>query len=59
MKKGEFTSQNVGPPVWLLGEYYTVSQGYFDTYLYIVPSVYVKLGTDYEPKNGNLVQMYA
>ena len=59
VRKGEFKSENIRPPVWLLGEYYTVNQGYFDQYLYIVPQVYIKMDSDYKPRNGAVVQMYA
>ena len=53
--KGEFQSDNITSPAWLLGEYYTVNQGYFDQYLYVVSQVYIKMGTEYEPKDGSLV----
>ena len=59
INKGEFQSENIRPPAWMLGEYYTVNQGYFDQYLYIVSQVYIEMGSDYEPKDGSLVQMFA
>ena len=43
----------------MLGEYYTVKQGYFDDYLYVVPSVYVKEDSELRPKSGQTVQMFA
>ena len=37
----EFSSNNLNPPVWLTGQYYTASDGLLDMNLYVVQQVYI------------------
>jgi len=45
----------------MIGEYYVLTQGNGEQYLYVIPTVYNKISEDnaYNPKNGNVVMMYA
>ena len=49
------------PPIWLIGEYYVVSQESGDQYLYVIPTVYNKISEDnpYNAQNRQVVQIYA
>jgi len=60
-QKTEFQSENLRAPIWLIGEYYVVTQGSGDQFLYVIPTVYNKISEDnpYNPKNGSIIQMYA
>ena len=60
-QKTEFQTQQLREPIWMIGEYYVVSQDNGDQYLYIIPSVYNRISEDNEfnPTNGSIVQMYA
>ena len=60
-QKTEFQAAQLRPPVWMIGEYYVVTQANGDQYLYVIPTVYNKIGptNPYTPKNGSIVQMYA
>ena len=60
-QKTEFQSKELRPPVWMIGEYYVVSQTNGDQYLYVIPTVYNKISEDnpYNAKNGSIMQMYA
>ena len=55
----DFTSENLTPPIWLQGTYYTSRLGFFDEYLYIVPQVFIHSDSEFAPTNGSIVQMYA
>ena len=56
-QKTEFQSSNLRPPIWLIGEYYVVSQESGDQYLYIIPTVYNKISEDnpYNAQNRQVV----
>ena len=53
-----FSTENLKPPVWLNGEYYTANVGLFDQYLYVVPQLYILSTSEFAPKNGAIIQMY-
>ena len=60
-QKTEFQSKELRPPVWLIGEYYVVTQSNGDQYLYVIPAVYNKISEDnpFTAKNGSIMQLYA
>ena len=60
-QKTEFQSKELRPPVWMIGEYYVVSQNNGDQFLYVIPTVYNKIDEEnpYNAKNGSIMQMYA
>ena len=60
-QKTEFQTETLRPPIWMIGEYYVVSQENGDEYLYVIPSVYNKISEDnpYSPTNGSIVSIYA
>lgn len=53
-------NKELNPPIWMIGEYYVVSQSSGDQYLYIIPTVYSKISEDspFNPANGQIIQMY-
>ena len=53
-----FSTDNLNPPVWLNGEYYTANVGLFDQYLYVVPQLYILSTSEFVPSSGTIVQMY-
>lgn len=59
-QKTEFQTKNLRPPIWMVGEYYVVTEG-DSQYLYVIPSLYTKIApdNDFRAENGRIFQLYA
>ena len=47
------------PPVYMVGEYFTLTTGTFNTSLYVVPTIYIDAASSYAPVDGSYVFMFA